>query len=123
MIWALSILCTISICECFIRLPLAGCIKDFSRYSSKAYRTVSSSRISDHWKEKVLAIYAVKIFFLSWQLLLLLVLALLPLLLWHWLGNLIGLDLLTYAAGPSGILLMTVSAVVYLYVRNKIFHD
>ncbi len=44
--------------EVFLRLPVRDAVNELWRVSQKALRTVASPRISDHWKEKVLLVYA-----------------------------------------------------------------
>ncbi|WP_321491548.1 sulfotransferase [uncultured Desulfobacter sp.] len=48
--------------ELFYRLPFAWQVKQVREISLKSIHTVTSSKISDHWKEKVLPVYSLKIF-------------------------------------------------------------
>lgn len=48
--------------EIFLRLPVRETVNDLLRVSKKAIHTVLSPHISDHWKEKVMLVYAKKSF-------------------------------------------------------------
>ena len=48
--------------EIFLKLPVREAVNDLLRVSQKAVHTVSSPHISDHWKEKVMLVYARKSF-------------------------------------------------------------
>jgi len=121
-IWLLVVMSTASVCECFLRLPFAENIKTLVLYTTKSYRVISSARISDHWKEKVLPLFAAKIFRMSLMLFLFLLISLMPLLIWHYLAVLLGLDLFAFAFEIPGMVAMTAVAVVYFVVRKKLFH-
>ncbi|MFT4517931.1 MAG: hypothetical protein ACI9JM_000308 [Halioglobus sp.] len=53
----LGLLCIIAV-ELFLRLPVLSPIKKLINTSQKATKVLSSSHISDHWKEKVLQRYS-----------------------------------------------------------------
>lgn len=120
MIWLLVVVSTVSVCECFLRMPFVLNIRSMILYSTKSYRAVSSNNISDHWKEKVLPVYSAKIFFTSLKLFLLLLAALLPLVMWQYLGALMELDLFASISGWPGMVGMTIAAAMYFFVREKI---
>ena len=48
--------------EIFLRLPVRQVVNELWTVSQKASRTVMSRHISDHWKEKVMLVYARKVF-------------------------------------------------------------
>ena len=91
----------------------------FTRRSSA---TITSARISDHWKEKVLLHYAFKIFVNSMQLIVCLLLTAASIVAAHFLGNLIGMDLLSHLMKPFGIIISLVFASLYVFLRVKVLH-
>ena len=62
MAWVLLVLGTLCVVECFIRLPLLGSSRQLLGLLGKITSVLRSSSISDHWKEKVLPVYAGKLF-------------------------------------------------------------
>ncbi len=52
----------IAVVELLFRLPFASHVNQVRNISSKAIHTVTSSKVSDRWKEKVLPVYSFKIF-------------------------------------------------------------
>ncbi len=78
--WLLVIVAAILASEALLRLPIMAKIKDVSEISQKAMRVLKSGRISDHWKERVLPVYAKRIGFGSVAFFVLLCLGLLPVL-------------------------------------------
>ena len=53
-------LCGLVVAELLFRLPLARSVKTIAGFASKARRTVASKTISDHWKERILPAYAMR---------------------------------------------------------------
>lgn len=58
MVYLAVSLITIIAVELFLRLPLAQLVRELATVLQKVTRVISSSAISDHWKEKVLLRYA-----------------------------------------------------------------
>ncbi len=117
-----SITISILAVEYFSYLPVAKIGRHLLTYLKTAVRVVTSSRISDHWKERVLIRYATEIIkdtaYLLLILLGLLLLIVVSSLLFGWLagGELIVKDVL---AQPGNWVLMTLVASIYLYIRNR----
>ncbi len=65
MIWGLVVVVTLAAVWCFLRTPFSRVAADLLQASRKAFSVISSRRISDHWKEKVLPRYAGQIFMAS----------------------------------------------------------
>jgi len=59
--WFLVIVAAILASEAFVRLPVMARIQGVAAYSQKAMRVLQSKRISDHWKERILPAYALRI--------------------------------------------------------------
>lgn len=120
-------LTSIVICICgvelLIRAPLYDSLQTLLRYARKSSQVIASSRISDHWKEKVLPTYSLKVFQGSLKLfviflvvfgLLLLVSLALDLLF------LSGETTLGFLSTWQGILFATVFSILYYYARRRL---
>lgn len=59
--WVLLILAAAVACELFLKLPLMATIRRATGTAAKAQKLLGSKRISDHWKERMLPVYAGKI--------------------------------------------------------------
>ena len=53
----LVVACVLSI-ELFLRLKFMSYVNSIARNSHKVFRVIISSNISDHWKEKMVPVYA-----------------------------------------------------------------
>ena len=53
----LIVACVLSI-ELFLRLKFMSYVNSIGRNSNKVFRVIISSNISDHWKEKMVPVYA-----------------------------------------------------------------
>ncbi len=122
MIWLLLAVGTVSACECFIRLPFLRNIKILVLYITKSRRAIFSENISDHWKEKILPIFAGKILCTSLVLFWLLLVSLSPFVLWQYLAVLLDLNLFALLAKPLGMVMTTVVGILYFSARKKLRH-
>jgi hypothetical protein len=107
--------------EVFLHIGLTGNIRAMIHFSRRAAATLTSARISDHWKEKVLLHYAVKIFVNSLQLIFRLLCTAAPLVLACVLAEGLGFDLLSELMAPAGLLLSIIVASLYALFRIKVF--
>jgi len=64
-------ICVLSV-EVFIRLHFFAILDAISRIFRRVFYVISKNSISDHWKEKVIPVYALKIMKYSLQILLIL---------------------------------------------------
>ena len=53
-------LCGLLVAELLLRVPLVKSVRDVTQVMQKAIRTLASKEISDHWKERVLPAYALR---------------------------------------------------------------
>ncbi len=60
MLWMLVALAGVLASEAMLRLPLIATIKGVVKVSQKSMRLLQSKRISDHWKERVLPAYSLR---------------------------------------------------------------
>ena len=121
--WGLVIVAALLASEAFLRLPILQKIGSVAATSQKATRLLKSSRISDHWKERILPVYALRIGLGSVTFFLLLCLALLP----------VVLAGLIYPGGLSGwthqlmrplvIVVLCVVSLGYIWIRQKAHAD
>ena len=59
--WLVLVLAAVAACELFLRLPLLATIRVATGTAAKAQKLLRSKRTSDHWKERMLPVYAGKI--------------------------------------------------------------
>jgi len=56
--WLRLVLCAAIASEVFLRLPIMATLRDAQTAAQKSALLLSSKRISDHWKERMLPVYA-----------------------------------------------------------------
>ena len=108
--------------EVFLRTTFRANLNHMLDFMKRSGTTITSSGISDHWKEKVLPHYAVKIFVNSIQLLFCLLLTVAPVFALHFAGLLFGMDVFSLLMTPLGIVGSILFAAVYITVRNRVLH-
>lgn len=119
---ALGLLCIVAV-ELFLFFPILKSIASLAAVSQKSLRVVSSKRISDHWKEKVLKYYARDMARYSlatafWLALLLLFVAVCAFLLDMLMDE--GASIAEYAMSVEGMVLATFFAITYAYMRKRL---
>ncbi|MBS0563668.1 MAG: sulfotransferase [Proteobacteria bacterium] len=117
--WILVVGAALAASEAFLRLPIMSQIAAVGGHAQKAMRVLRSARISDHWKERVLPAYALRIGTGSVVFFLLLCTALLPVLL---AGLLYSGGLVAWAEAlmrPLVILVLCVVSLAYIWLRQK----
>lgn len=120
--WVLVCVSTMLAVEVFLRTGFKKNISAMLEFMKRSRATIISARISDHWKEKVLTHYALKIFINSMQLIICLLLTASPIMAVHFLGNLIGMDVLSLIMTPLGLIFSIVFVSLYIVFRVKILH-
>lgn len=118
----LLVFTTLASSELFLRLPLLSTVGHLQKLTHRIFKTIGSPRISDHWKERVLLIYARQLLSYSLALLILILIALLPLggsffLISDSLGG-----ALLLAADALVLTCITVISISYLFLRAR-FHE
>lgn len=122
MAYCFTVLLTFLAIECFLRVPFLSRIQAVTTLVKKVVRMLPSSRISDHWKEKVLLRYALILMVNSLVLFIMLAGGLLLVV-----GGAFVLDLfvtpdpatLETILSLPGVVIMMGASVVYLYGRNR----
>lgn len=120
MFWVLLAIGAVVASELLLRLPM---VPEFSRVQSasrKATRLLRSSAISDHWKEKILPVYALRIGRGSLLLFGMLCVVISPVIL---LGVFADGGIASFVEGlmtPVAIVAMIIVSIVYIFLRRKV---
>lgn len=121
MIWILSAIGAIAASELFLRLPIMKHLATVGAVSRKSMKVLGAKKVSDHWKEKVLPAYSLRLAKGAILFFVFLVVALLPVvivgLFWpagvsDWLGAIMA---------PMVLLFLMVVSLGYIFVRTKVF--
>jgi hypothetical protein len=107
--------------ELLIRAPLYTTLTTLLHYAAKSSRVIQSKHISDHWKEKVLPTYAVKVFQNSLKLFFIFLVVFAILLLISKALDLVnpaGMTTLEFLSTWTGILFATIASTTYYYARR-----
>jgi len=110
----LLLICILSV-EVFIRLNFLSLLDSILKVTKKVTYIIPQNNISDHWKEKVVPAYALKIMKYSLQILLILSLILSLFLVADFFIN----DFLALTLSLIGILESIVFAFGYIYLRKS----
>lgn len=109
--------------ELFLKLPVRQSVEELLRVTKKSSHVVLSPHISDHWKEKVMLVYAKQAFSNTVKLTAVILIfasaIFLPLGIVDYL-ELTRQSLLELLSSLKGLLVTTISAACYLWLRGKI---
>ena len=120
-VWALLLISTLIAVELFLRLPLLTNVKGLTGTLGKSLKVMKSRRISDHWKEKAVQVYALRLFRHSIMVFVIILGALLlPFAIIGYLGAQVGQDMSPLLESLEGIGASTLFAIVYFVVRQRI---
>lgn len=121
--WALVALASVGASEAFMRLPILSRVRKIAGYAAKSGRLLRSPHVSDHWKERILPVYALRIGVGSVVMFLTLCGALLPVLLVGLLypGGLAGWG--EALVDPLTIVVMTVLSISYIWIRLRLMRN
>ena len=109
----LSLVCILSV-EVFIRLNFLSHLDLILKVTKRVTYVIPKSNISDHWKEKIIPAYALRIMKYSLQILLILLLILSLFLIADFFFN----DFLAFTFSWIGIIESMVFAFGYVYLRK-----
>lgn len=118
--WFFLIFGSVCFVEIFIRLNSLSRIKDLNRILKKVSRVLTSSRISDHWKEKVLPRYSLMLFKQSLLIFGVLVASFMIFVLLAVISELLDSSFITLSSSFTGIAVSTCIALSYVMVRTKL---
>lgn len=120
MLWLFVLIAAVAASEAFLRLPLMPVIRRVTETARKSGRVLTSKRISDHWKERVLPRYSWVIGTGSVQFFGLLMLALAPVAV---LGFVFPGGFAAWGAAlmrPLVILVLCVVSIGYIWLRLRV---
>lgn len=118
--WLFAALAGVGFVEILLRLPLWRRLTEFRATIDKVRRVIRSARISDHWKERVLPRYAVRMLGQSTVVAVCLLAAFVPALLLALVSRAMGTAFVEFAAGWVGLSFMTVLSTIYAAVRIRL---
>lgn len=120
MIWILSAIGAIAASELFLRLPIMQHLATVGAVSRKSMKVLGAKRVSDHWKEKVLPAYSLRLAKGAVLFFFFLVLALLPVVIvgFAWPAGLS--DWMGAIMAPMVLLFLMVVSLGYIFVRTKV---
>lgn len=110
--------------EIFLRLPVKKHVFRINHYTNRSYHVIRSPVISDHWKEKVILIYAGRIMGSTLSLILYFLLLAGIFIVISSLGSIIDgfppqEDLLNFAGSIKVMLISTIFVVIYIFARTR----
>ena len=109
----LSLVCILSV-ELFIRLNFSSILDSILKVTRKATYVIPQKNISDHWKEKVIPAYALRMMKYSLRILLILLLIISLFFIADYFFN----DFLAFTFSLIGIIESMVFAFGYVYLRK-----
>jgi hypothetical protein len=113
--FVLSLVCILSV-EVFIRLNFLSHIDTILKVAKRVTYVIPKNNISDHWKEKVIPIYALRIMKYSLQILLILLFIITLFLIADYFLN----DFLAFTFSLIGIIESMIFAFGYVYLRRAL---
>ena len=111
----LSLVCILSV-EVFIRLNFLSHLKLIIKVTKRVIFVIPKNNISDHWKEKVIPAYALRIMKYSLQILLILLL----ILSFFFIADLFYNNFLVFTLSLLGMIESMVFAFGYIYLRRLV---
>lgn len=120
MIFIALLIATIAFVEMFARLRILDRATVPAELAQRSFRIIRAERISDHWKERVLPAYSLRMMLATLQLSGFLIIAFSPFLVALIIAKLVDLPLLAELASWRGILFSSAIAIVYLYIRKRL---
>ncbi len=120
MIFVALILPTFVFVELFMRLKVLKRAAVPAQLAQRSLRIIQAERISDHWKERVLPVYSGRMMLATVRLLLVLLVAFSPFFIAAFAASFTELPLLEEMTSLRGILISTVAAFIYVFVRKRL---
>ena len=111
----LSLVCILSV-EIFVRFKFPSHLGSILRVANRVTYIIPKSNISDHWKEKVIPIYALRIMKYSLQILLILLLIMTLFFIVDFFFN----DFLAFTLSFIGMIESMVFGIGYFYLRKTL---
>ncbi|MEO1249531.1 MAG: sulfotransferase, partial [Pseudomonadota bacterium] len=121
MIWILITLASLASVELFLRLPVVEKTRGVLTTSRRSINVVASKAISDHWKERILPHYSLRMASGSLSAAGLMILAFSPIIALALIGPLFGADVMGLLLSWQGIVGISLIAALYIFLRNRLF--
>lgn len=115
--WLFAGIATIAAVEVMLRLPLASIVAEWQATARRAVHVVTTTRISDHWKEIAVPTYALRLLRLTARLAVRILVVVSPFVLAGVVSVLAGTSLLEFLSSTIGIVFTTLVAVSYAGLR------
>jgi len=106
--------------ELLLRLPMNRSLHSLSTAAQKESSTIKSTRLSDHWKERVFPQYALWIFTDSLMSFLLLFITLVPARMILLVAEQTGVDVVDFAMSVRGLVFSTLVCILYLVIQRTV---
>ena len=120
--WGFLAIATVAVIELLARLNVAAIARRLLDVVRNVARILKSDRISDHWKERVLPIYAGQILVVSLTLLGMLLLAMTPVIVFAVVGDWMGVAFFALLLDSRSIWVSIAIASAYLWLRRRLQH-
>ena len=111
------IFCCILTIEIFIRVRFITLLNSVLTISKKVLRVISSSKISDHWKEKMVPYYSFSIFKISFSMFLVLT----SIVITFFLPSMISISFIDFILSYTGIIESLCFSFIYIKIRSIYF--
>lgn len=111
------IFCCILTIEIFIRVRFITLLNSVLTISKKVLRVISSSKISDHWKEKMVPYYSFSIFKISFSMFLVLT----SIVITFFLPSMISISFIDFTLSYTGIVESLCFSFIYIKIRSIYF--
>jgi hypothetical protein len=116
----LALIGTVAAVELALRLPIGGTVAQMHTTVGKITRVIGSKHISDHWKERILPSYALRLMQVSLLIPLLLALALAPFAVIALFSPSVDPSFADYLISWQGIAVSSLCGLGYFYVRSRL---
>ena len=117
--WFLLIVCATSVVEVFLLFKAVKRIQLCLVIFFKVVRTFRSPKISDHWKEKVLPMYAWQLFLSASFILVILIVTFIPVFGIAVTSKYYGWEFSKLIVTPAGVLISTLFVTFYAAIRTR----
>jgi hypothetical protein len=119
MAWFAVAVATLVCCELLVRIPLIDRIRAVAESARRSASVIASPTISDHWKERALPRYALRMGVSAIMSFFWLLIAFSPFLLLALAGPLFHVDFVQLLLDPLVIVALTLASIGYMFMRSR----
>ncbi len=120
--WLGALLILFVVIELWLRIPVIPRLKTLADTVLKSQRVITSKRISDHWKEKILLAYAQTLFLQTLWIFALFIVVFSPLAVGGFVMSSVGIDVFSLFLTGPGIVISIAVVFSYVWARKHILH-